>query len=841
MLIREDKKKGVYVEGLSEWVVRSPAEIYGLMERGGIVRATGETRMNEQSSRSHAVFIVIAEQSETVYVDNNGAEMSADEFNKFMYEKGVRREGDMNRLEKNIRQSFKVGKLNIVDLAGSERVRLSGAAGQRLVESKQINRSLSALGNVISALTETNKRAHIPYRDSKLTRMLEDSLGGNCKTTMMAMCSPALEAMAETLSTLKFANRAKNIKNEAKVNEDLDQKSLLRKYERELKKLRAELEARSKNVVDKRRLLELDEQRRRAEADKMAAMRALEMRSKEFMQEKEEKKRLEQRIAMLMGQMIRGERGGMGQDGNLKVNDGGISGPEVQVLIKEQQDKMRKEYEVKLADLERERETIVEEKAQVDRYKQLLLKQRDIMIALTQRLVERDEQIVSLQDELDVYDKHHKALEEKLDEKTAMLIKFQRISMEVNANSPYKNEELAKALEAAEESAGRKLVYGKATELSPDDEDSTTMDSARNSKNINGNIDNFALVDKIGDIISRKWQECQQQIYNEESRGGGFANSSTATRHMKNMVSTLLEEMQDVAQMSPLPRTDNTPKLEAVMAENKRLSNKLKEVSSTVRASNNSPKEMSDAQTKRLQDRCDVLTKERQAVHTIMEQKIKVLVQSVAQAVGVVLHNVQGGGSTGNALAKDVAALQRLVNASIAALRNAAASSDSNSDSSSGSQGRSSGLHQSGMSHSNGRGSAIPSQSNGSNSSNRNFGPPFAPPNSNTRHSNSGLDMGSVPSTTVSSSPGGRSKSAGRAYYRGSPSPVTQMDPNFHSQGPNSGRISPMVTGGGSNGAPSQRYAFERTSGISDRRSHNAGGNSDLNNGFSQFRGNKIS
>jgi uncharacterized protein (DUF342 family) len=154
------------------------------------------------------------------------------------------------------------------------------------------------LGNVISALTDAKARQHIPYRDSKLTRMLEDSLGGNCKTTMMAMISPALEAMLETISTLKFANRAKNIRNEAKVNEDLDQKSLLRKYERELKKLRAELEERSKNVVDKRRLLELDEQRRRAEADKMAAIRALEARSLEFMHEKEEKKRLEQRIGI---------------------------------------------------------------------------------------------------------------------------------------------------------------------------------------------------------------------------------------------------------------------------------------------------------------------------------------------------------------------------------------------------------------------------------------------------------------------------------------------------------------------------------------------------------------
>ena len=306
--------------------------------------------------------------------------------------------------------------------------------------------------------------------------MLEDSLGGNCKTTMMAMISPASEAITETLSTLKFANRAKNIKNEAKVNEDLDQKSLLRKYERELKKLRAELEARSKNVVDKRRLLELDEQRKRAEADKMAAIKALEMRSKEFLQEKEEKKRLEQRIAMLMSQMIRGERGEKGRNVPMIGSSNGSSGvgdmatPEIQVLMKEQHDRLRQEYEGKLADLERERESIVEEKAQVDRYKQLLLKQRDIMIALTQRLVERDEQIVSLQDELDAYDKHHKELEEKLDEKTAKLIKFQRIAMEVNAISPYKNEELSKALEACNKDQFRG-ENNLATELSMNDED----------------------------------------------------------------------------------------------------------------------------------------------------------------------------------------------------------------------------------------------------------------------------------------------------------------------------------------------------------------------------------
>lgn len=346
----------------------------------------------------------------------------------------------MNRLEDHVRQTFKVGKLNLVDLAGSERVNQSGATGQRLEESKQINKSLSMLGFVISALTEAKDRAHIPYRNSKLTRMLEDSLGGNCKTTMMAMISPAFEAMMETISTLKFANRAKNIRNEARVNEDLDQKSLLRKYERELKKLRAELEERSKNVVDKRRLLELDEQRRRAEADKIAAIKELEARSIEFLREKEEKKKLEQRIAMLTGQMLRGEKTSHPDGGNL--GGGGGGGTET----KQQQELLRQQYENKLADLERERDNIEEEKAQVDRYKQLLLKQRDIMIALTQRLVERDEQIMALQDELDAYDKHHKELEEKLDEKTALLIKFQRISAEVATASPSQHAELHQAL-----------------------------------------------------------------------------------------------------------------------------------------------------------------------------------------------------------------------------------------------------------------------------------------------------------------------------------------------------------------------------------------------------------
>ncbi len=195
-----------------------------------MVRATASTKMNDVSSRSHAVFIIIVEQM-NMNQEPGSAEMS---------------------------KLIKVGKLNLVDLAGSERVRVTGATGKRLEECKKINQSLSALGNVIAALTDQKSRNHIPYRDSKLTRLLEDSLGGNCKTTMMAMVSPAFDSFSESLSTLKFATRAKKIKNEARINEDVDQRALLRKYELELKKLREELEQRSQNVVDKESVLRLE-------------------------------------------------------------------------------------------------------------------------------------------------------------------------------------------------------------------------------------------------------------------------------------------------------------------------------------------------------------------------------------------------------------------------------------------------------------------------------------------------------------------------------------------------------------------------------------------------------
>jgi hypothetical protein len=284
--IREDKKKGVFVEGLSEWAVRSPNEVYALMQKGAQCRATATTKMNDLSSRSHAVFIIIVEQMTII----NRDQYDGDDGSK----------------------QIRVGKLNLVDLAGSERVRVTQATGQRLEESKKINQSLSALGNVIAALTDQKARPHIPYRDSKLTRILEDSLGGNCKTTMMAMISPSSDAFGESQSTLKFANRAKKIKNEARINEDIDQRTLLRKYEIELRRLKQELEQRNQNpqhqgfAGNNEILSKIENEKKRAEEDKNAAITALELRSREFMQEKEQRKFLEQKIQAMNSQMLEG-------------------------------------------------------------------------------------------------------------------------------------------------------------------------------------------------------------------------------------------------------------------------------------------------------------------------------------------------------------------------------------------------------------------------------------------------------------------------------------------------------------------------------------------------------
>lgn len=207
--LKERPDTGVYVKDLQSFVCKSVKEIEHVMNVGNQNRAVGATNMNEHSSRSHAIFIITIECSEP------GADG-----------------------ENHIR----VGKLNMVDLAGSERQTKTGATGERLKEATKINLSLSALGNVISALVD-GKSTHVPYRDSKLTRLLQDSLGGNARTVMVANIGPASYNFEETITTLRYANRAKNIKNKPKINED-PKDALLREFQEEIVRLKRELEKR---------------------------------------------------------------------------------------------------------------------------------------------------------------------------------------------------------------------------------------------------------------------------------------------------------------------------------------------------------------------------------------------------------------------------------------------------------------------------------------------------------------------------------------------------------------------------------------------------------------------
>lgn len=215
--LKERPDTGIYVKDLSSFVCKSIKEIEHVMTVGNQNRSVGATNMNVHSSRSHAIFIVTVEHSD---------------------------------LGPDGKHHIRVGKLNLVDLAGSERQAKTGTSGDRQKEAIKINLSLSALGNVISALVD-GKSSHVPYRDSKLTRLLQDSLGGNAKTIMVANIGPASYNYEETLTTLRYANRAKNIRNRPRVNED-PKDALLREFQQEISRLKAQLAARDTKKKKKR-------------------------------------------------------------------------------------------------------------------------------------------------------------------------------------------------------------------------------------------------------------------------------------------------------------------------------------------------------------------------------------------------------------------------------------------------------------------------------------------------------------------------------------------------------------------------------------------------------------
>jgi kinesin family protein 11 len=195
------------VQGMEEKHIKNAAEGIQVLQEGSLKRQVAATKCNDLSSRSHTVFTI------TAYVRRTGAD-GADEL-------------------------VQAGKLNLVDLAGSENIQRSGAENKRAAEAGLINKSLLTLGRVINALVD--RSAHIPYRESKLTRLLQDSLGGRTKTCIIATISPAKSNLEETISTLDYAFRAKNIRNKPQLNQPINKKTLLKDFTNEIEKLKSEL------------------------------------------------------------------------------------------------------------------------------------------------------------------------------------------------------------------------------------------------------------------------------------------------------------------------------------------------------------------------------------------------------------------------------------------------------------------------------------------------------------------------------------------------------------------------------------------------------------------------
>ncbi|XP_010245506.1 PREDICTED: kinesin-like protein KIN-5C [Nelumbo nucifera] len=254
--LMEDGKGGVLVRGLEEEIVTSASEIFTLLERGSAKRRTAETLLNKQSSRSHSLFSI------TIHI------------------KEATPEGE---------ELIKCGKLNLVDLAGSENISRSGAREGRAREAGEINKSLLTLGRVINALVE--HLGHVPYRDSKLTRLLRDSLGGRTKTCIIATVSPAVHCLEETLSTLDYAHRAKHIKNKPEVNQKMMKSTLITDLYGEIDRLKVELyAAREKNgvYVPKERYFQ-EESERKAMAEQIEQMGAILEANQKQIEELQEK------------------------------------------------------------------------------------------------------------------------------------------------------------------------------------------------------------------------------------------------------------------------------------------------------------------------------------------------------------------------------------------------------------------------------------------------------------------------------------------------------------------------------------------------------------------------
>lgn len=313
LVIRGQELNGFYIPEMTSVVCKSAVEMVRVMRAGNKHRASGRTDMNEHSSRSHAVFLVTIE---TAHRQTN---------------------------------RIRVGKLNLVDLAGSERQYKTGASAERLREASRINQALSSLGNVISALAENSP--HVPYRDSKLTRILQDSLGGNSKTIMIANIGPAAYNYDETITTLRYAHRAKAIKNKPVRNED-PKDAKLREYQAEIERLRALIEQRKVTEKKVKRVQKVKPTHDNSEEETVSIENENIIAESTIEQEKTKTEELEHQIQSLEDRLV---QGGGGKDLINNLNESQIILEQRNLEITE-----RKKREVEMQQkIELEEETAV--------------------------------------------------------------------------------------------------------------------------------------------------------------------------------------------------------------------------------------------------------------------------------------------------------------------------------------------------------------------------------------------------------------------------------------------------------------------------------------------------
>nr|XP_010936182.1 kinesin-like protein KIN-7L [Elaeis guineensis] len=257
--IHESLERGIFVAGLREEIVNSAEQVFELIKLGEANRHFGETNMNVRSSRSHTIFRMVIESSVKDPISS----------------------GDVSNAD-----AIRVSVLNLVDLAGSERIAKTGAGGVRLKEGKHINKSLMILGNVINKLSENGKqRGHIPYRDSKLTRILQPALGGNAKTSIICTVAPEEVHIEESRGTLQFASRAKRITNCAQVNEILTDAALLKRQKLEIEELRRKLQGSHSEVLEQVILKQRNDMHKsELECERLAMQLEEERRSREALE-----------------------------------------------------------------------------------------------------------------------------------------------------------------------------------------------------------------------------------------------------------------------------------------------------------------------------------------------------------------------------------------------------------------------------------------------------------------------------------------------------------------------------------------------------------------------------